>query len=58
MFDYVKTIFCTMVSSVEDYNIEVCGSYRREKAFCGDIDIIISRKDGTYEKSLLSNFVK
>jgi DNA polymerase/3'-5' exonuclease PolX len=47
-----------MVSSVEDYNIEVCGSYRREKAFCGDIDIIISRKDGTYEKSLLSNFVK
>jgi len=35
----------------------VCGSYRRGKATCGDMDIIISRKDGVYESRLLVDIV-
>jgi DNA polymerase/3'-5' exonuclease PolX len=32
----------------EDFNnfkIEACGSYRRGKKICGDVDILITRKD-------------
>ena len=47
-----------MVLSIEDYRMEVCGSYRRGKATCGDIDIIIARKDGTYERHLLTKLVE
>lgn len=30
------------------HDIQVCGSYRRGKLTCGDMDIIITRKDGVY----------
>ena len=45
------------MDSIGNYNIEVCGSYRRGRDFCGDIDIIISRLDGKFEKRLLLNLV-
>jgi DNA polymerase/3'-5' exonuclease PolX len=44
-----------MVGSSSTHIIETCGSYRRGKDFCGDIDIIIARKDGTFEKDLIFN---
>ena len=47
-----------LVPDLSMYNFEVCGSYRRGKASCGDMDIIISRKDGVYEKNLLMDLVK
>ena len=37
-----------MVGSRDTHEIEVCGSYRREKPTCGDMDIFITRKDGTF----------
>ena len=50
-------VFGKLVDSVENYWIEVCGSYRRGRALCGDIDIIISRKDHKYEKKLLIDLI-
>lgn len=40
------------------YRMEVCGSYRRGKKECGDIDIIISRKDGLFEKDFIGKLVR
>jgi|JI9StandDraft_1071089.scaffolds.fasta_scaffold1089718_1 DNA polymerase/3'-5' exonuclease PolX len=58
MFEYVREVIKNLVPSLDMYRIEVCGSYRREKPNCGDMDIIISRKDGTYEKNLLADIVR
>jgi DNA polymerase lambda len=58
MFEFIKTVMAQLVSSLDDYNFEVCGSYRRGKTTCGDMDIIIARKDGTYEKNLLGDLVR
>jgi len=58
MFKYITTIMEKLVPSLDMYNFEVCGSYRRGKTSCGDMDIIISRKDGVYEKNLLLDLVK
>lgn len=57
MFEKVQRVMATLVPSLDLYRMEVCGSYRRGKPTCGDIDIIISRKDGTYESGLLGNLV-
>lgn len=47
-----------MVTSIDMYRMEACGSYRRGKKECGDIDIIISRKDGVFERNFINNLVK
>lgn len=57
IFERVKVTFCRMVDNIDNYNLVVCGSYRRGKEKCGDIDIIIARKDGHYEKKLLLDFI-
>jgi DNA polymerase/3'-5' exonuclease PolX len=33
------------LSEKDEYVLELCGSYRREKAFSNDIDVLISKKD-------------
>ena len=58
MFNFIKTVMLQLVPSLDNYNFEVCGSYRRGKESCGDMDIIIARKDGVYEKTLLMDLVK
>ena len=35
------------------YEDIVCGSYRRGKETCGDIDILITRKDGKKQEYFL-----
>lgn len=42
----VKKINKTLkLDSTNEYIIELCGSYRREKPFSNDIDVLISKKD-------------
>ncbi len=53
----MRRCFARLVDSVDNYRIEVCGSYRRGRAFCGDIDILICRKDHLYERKLLIELV-
>ena len=38
--------------------VQACGSYRRGKESCGDVDIIITRLDGHFERDLLVKLVK
>ena len=57
-FEKVKEVFSKLVHSIDEYRMEVCGSYRRGKATCGDIDIILARKDGTFEKHLLTKLIE
>ena len=37
--------------------MEACGSYRRGKASCGDIDILITKNDGTSVKGIIEKIV-
>ena len=57
MSEVLKSVFSEMVDSVRNYHFEICGSFRRGKATCGDIDLIITRRDGSYERKLLLDFV-
>ena len=41
----------------DEYVLELCGSYRREKAFSNDIDILISKKD-TFATSKTQNHLE
>lgn len=38
---------------VPGLSIETCGSYRRGKATCGDVDILLTHKDGVSHEGLL-----
>lgn len=42
----------------EILNVEVCGSYRRGRPLCGDIDVIISRKDDGLINGILITLVE
>ena len=37
--------------------VEACGSYRRGKQTCGDIDILITKKDGSSIKGIVEKVV-
>jgi DNA polymerase/3'-5' exonuclease PolX len=58
IFEAFKKIFYSMVHSEKIHNIEVVGSYRRGKATCGDIDILICRPDGSIEAKLLQHLIR
>ncbi len=40
-----------------EYIYEICGSYRREKPFCGDIDVLISKKGKLDKINYLENII-
>jgi len=42
----------------KDLKLFVCGSYRRKKLLCNDIDIIITHKKSINDKNLLSNIIQ
>jgi DNA polymerase lambda len=37
---------------------QACGSYRRGKKDCGDVDILLTHPDGHSEKGLFSKLIK
>lgn len=51
-----QTLFY-LVRSDSHHEIEAVGSFRRGKATCGDMDILITRRDGYVEKNLLQHLV-
>ena len=57
MFEFVKNIIEEMSPVKNLYRVEVCGSYRRGKETCGDMDIILTRIDGTFDKKFLVNLI-
>lgn len=58
VFDYLKGVFFRMARSDRLHQLEVVGSYRRGKADCGDIDLLICRQDGGVEEKLVRDFVR
>jgi DNA polymerase lambda len=57
MFNHVRKTINKITKNPDAYEAEVCGSFRRGKASCGDMDIIITRKDGVFENDLLVKLV-
>jgi DNA polymerase lambda len=57
MFELVKQTLFYLVRSDAKHEVEVVGSYRRGRPTCGDMDILITRKDGQIEKHLLQQLV-
>ncbi|KFD52793.1 hypothetical protein M513_06284, partial [Trichuris suis] len=47
-----------LMSIDEGYIFEVCGSYRREEPFSGDIDILITHPDGSSHRKVLPLLVQ
>jgi DNA polymerase/3'-5' exonuclease PolX len=45
------------LSEKDEYVLELCGSYRRQKAFSNDIDVLISKKD-TFSQSKTQNHLE
>ena len=41
------------LSMIPDLLVQTCGSYRRGKATCGDVDILITHADGISHRGLL-----
>jgi DNA polymerase lambda len=52
--EIAKIIKKIILKHDEDIIIEVCGSYRRCKETCGDIDVLISKKSGITDKTLIN----
>ena len=46
------------VNVYKNFEIQACGSYRRGKTTCGDVDILITRKDTIPDESLLEKIIK
>lgn len=39
------------------YEVIACGSYRRGKSTCGDVDVLLCRKDGVLDFSFLPKLI-
>jgi len=57
MYEEVRKTLNSVTKNPEAYKTEVCGSFRRGKATCGDMDIIITRNDGVFDNDLLVKLV-
>ena len=58
IIDYIQTtIKAELKDEWLDYDLVCCGSYRRGRSHCGDIDLLISRKDNQPHGDFLSRFV-
>ena len=41
-----------------DLIVQTCGSYRRGKPTCGDVDILITHPDGVSHKNILNRLIE
>ena len=48
----------TVVKDNKHLSVEACGSYRRGKKTCGDIDILITKNDGSSIKGIVEKAVE
>ncbi|XP_023236000.1 DNA polymerase lambda-like [Centruroides sculpturatus] len=55
--EIAETVKSVALSFNPDLIVEACGSYRRGKQTCGDLDILITHADGESHKSILSDLI-
>ena len=58
MLARVKEACMSEVKDNKHLSVEACGSYRRGKLNCGDIDILITRTDGSSIKGIIERVVE
>ena len=54
----VKEACMNEVKDNKHLSVEACGSYRRGKLSCGDIDILITKADGSSIKGIIERVVE
>ena len=58
LLERVKEACMSEVKDNKNLSVEACGSYRRGKLNCGDIDILITKKDGSSIKGIIERVVE
>ena len=53
-----KTCYSMVKGGEKVLSVEACGSFRRGKPTCGDIDILVTMKDGSPIKGFCEKMVK
>ncbi len=53
-----EACYAEVKNGASNLKIEACGSYRRGKTSCGDIDILITKKDGSSITGIIQKVVE
>jgi DNA polymerase lambda len=57
MLEFVRQTLFYVVRSDAHHEVEAVGSFRRGRASCGDIDILVTRRDGGVDRGLMGQLV-
>ncbi|KRX08433.1 DNA polymerase lambda, fingers domain [Pseudocohnilembus persalinus] len=58
MIQFVQRAVQDLETEKNQYELITCGSYRRGKETCGDVDILLTRRDGVYDNKFMENLIK